>query len=112
VKQLFWIPIGDLKAQYSNEPEKGMLIVDPVEVAGTSVGAKYRAAARARSRADFIAKLGIVEEECDETVYWMEVIVALRLLKRTRLAELLAEGNELTAIVVSSINTARRRPRH
>jgi four helix bundle protein len=77
--------------------------------AGTSVGANYRAAARARSRADFIAKLGIVEEECDESQYWMEVIIALRLLKPARLAKLLVEADELLAIVVSSINTARRR---
>src|SRR5207237_393566 len=56
--------------------------------AGTSVGANYRAAVRARSHADFIAKLGIVEEECDETAYWMEVIAALKLLKKTRLERL------------------------
>ena len=56
--------------------------------AGTSVGANYRAAARARSRADFVAKLGIVEEECDEASYWMEVIEALKLPKPRRLANL------------------------
>jgi len=76
--------------------------------AGTSVGANYRAAARARSRADFVAKLGIVEEECDETIYWMEMVVELKLLKAARLAKLLAEANELLAIVVASIKTARR----
>jgi four helix bundle protein len=76
--------------------------------AGTSVGANYRAAARARSRADFIAKLGIVEEECDEASYWMEVIVALKLLKKARLESLRREADELLAIVVSSIKTARR----
>lgn len=79
--------------------------------AGTSVGANYRAAARARSRADFVAKLGIVEEECDETLFWMELLVALKLIKRSRLTNLLHEGNELLAIVVSSIKTARRQPR-
>jgi four helix bundle protein len=76
--------------------------------AGTSVGANYRAAARARSLADFIAKLGIVEEECDEASYWMELIVALKLLKKTRLETLQREANELLAIVVASIKTARR----
>ena len=76
--------------------------------AGTSVGANYRAAARARSRADFIAKLGIVEEECDEASYSIEVIVALKLLKKTRLESLRREADELLAIVVSSIKTARR----
>ena len=76
--------------------------------AGTSVGANYRAAARARSRADFVAKLGIVEEECDESSYWMEMIIALKVLKRSRLTSLLTEANELLAIVVASIKTARR----
>jgi len=76
--------------------------------AGTSVGANYRAAARARSRADFIAKLGVVEEECDESAYWMEMILARKLLKPKMLSKLLAEANELLAIAVASIKTARR----
>ena len=76
--------------------------------AGTSVGANYRAAARARSRADFVAKLGIVEEECDESAYWMEVILALKLLKAARLESLQAEASELLAIIVASIKTPRR----
>ena len=79
--------------------------------AGTSVGANYRAAARARSRPDFIAKLGIVEEECDESLFWMEILLALRLVKPSRMAKLLEEANELTAIVVSSIKPPRRRSR-
>src|SRR5437588_2686992 len=58
---------------------------------GTSVGTNYRAAARARSRADFVAKLGIVEEECDETLFWMEFLVALKLVKQGMMANLLAE---------------------
>ncbi len=76
--------------------------------AGTLVGANYRAATRARSRADFVAKLGIVEEECDETAYWMEMIVDRKLLKTGRLNDLLAEANEILAITVASIQTARR----
>jgi four helix bundle protein len=79
--------------------------------AGTSVGANYRAAARAKSRADFVAKLGIVEEECDEAAYWMEVIMALKLLKPSRLAKLHVETGELLATIVASIETARRAPR-
>jgi four helix bundle protein len=79
--------------------------------AGTSVGANYRAAARARSEADFISKLGVVEEECDESAYWMEVIIARKLLRRAQLKGLLAEANELLAIIVASIKTARRRHR-
>jgi four helix bundle protein len=75
--------------------------------AGTSVGANYRAVARA----DFAAKLGIVEEESDEAAYWMEVIIALKLLRPSRLAKLHAEAGELLAIIVASIKTARRAPR-
>jgi four helix bundle protein len=75
--------------------------------AGTSVGANYRAAARARSRADFVAKLGVVEEECDESAYWMEMIVERKLLKPRRLNDLREEANELLAITVASIKTAR-----
>ncbi len=78
--------------------------------AGTSVVANYRAAARAKSRADFVAKLGIVEGECDEAAYWMEVIIALKLLRPSRLAKLHAEAGELLAIIVASIKTARRAP--
>lgn len=76
--------------------------------AGTSVGANYRAAARARSQADFVSKLGVVEEECDESAYWMEMILARKLLKRAQLNNLQAEANELLAITVASIKTERR----
>jgi four helix bundle protein len=75
--------------------------------AGTSVGANCRAA-RARSRADFISKLGVVEEECDESAYWMEMILARKLLKRAKLNNLHVEANELLAITVASIKTVRR----
>lgn len=75
--------------------------------AGTSVGANYRAAKRARSLAEFVAKLGIVEEECDEAAYWIELLVALGLLNGDRVTDLRAEADELVAIVVSSIKTAR-----
>jgi four helix bundle protein len=76
---------------------------------GTSVGANYRAAARARSTADFIAKMGIVEEEADESLYWMELLVESGLIDAERLAPLMAETNEIVAIIVASINTARHR---
>src|SRR5438309_1270802 len=74
---------------------------------GTSVGANYRAACRARSRADFAAKMGIVEEEADEIVYWIELLIDCGLVKQNRVSELLSETNEIIAIVVSSIRTAR-----
>jgi len=76
---------------------------------GTSVGANYRAAARAKSSADFISKMGTVEEECDESLYWMELIIEDGLVGGERLADLMAEGDEILAMTVSSIRTARGR---
>lgn len=73
----------------------------------TSVASNYRAACRARSNADFIAKLGIVEEECDESVFWIEMLVDYGIVKLSRAEALIDEGGQLTAIFVSSINTAR-----
>ena len=75
---------------------------------GTSVGANYRAACRARSRAEFISKMGIVEEETDESIYWMEILQESDLVNADQLKELQREGNELLSIIVSSINTAKR----
>ena len=74
---------------------------------GTSVGANYRASCRARSQADFVAKMGIVEEEADESIYWMELLVDAGVVNSNAVAELLDEANQITAIVVSSIRTAR-----
>jgi four helix bundle protein len=73
----------------------------------TSVGANYRAARRARSTADFIAKLKIVEEEADETVYWLELHSESGLMTENKLEALLAEGNALVAIIIASIRTTR-----
>ena len=74
----------------------------------TSVGANYRAACRAKSTADMIAKLGIVLEEADETLYWLEMIVEADLFPAPRLADLMREANELVAMTVASIKTLRR----
>src|SRR5271154_1376272 len=74
---------------------------------GTSVGANYRAVCRAKSNLDFINKLRIVEEECDESLFWMELLVDNNLVKTGRLNQLMKEANELLAIVVSSAKTAR-----
>jgi four helix bundle protein len=76
---------------------------------GTSVGANYRAACRARSRADFISKMGIVEEECDESIYWMELLVDGGQIRPLRLANLMKEAGELLAMVVVSCKTAKSR---
>lgn len=75
---------------------------------GTSVGANYRAACRAKSRADFISKMGTVEEEADESLYWLEMLMEAGIVKPERITALQSEGNEILAVVVSSINTARR----
>jgi four helix bundle protein len=74
---------------------------------GTSVGANYRAVCRAKSTADFLNKLRIVEEECDESLFWMELLVENNLVKARRLTSLMQEGNEILAIVVASAKTTR-----
>lgn len=76
---------------------------------GTSVGANYRAACRAKSRADFISKMGNVEEEADETLYWLELLVEAGKVKTSRVSDLIREGNEILAMVCASLNTARSR---
>ncbi|MBC8373903.1 MAG: four helix bundle protein [Planctomycetes bacterium] len=73
----------------------------------TSVGANYRAACRARSTADFIAKLKIVEEEADESLYWIEMLTESGLVRCDVVADLHREAEELLAIVVASIKTSR-----
>jgi four helix bundle protein len=74
---------------------------------GTSVGANYRSACRAKSRADFIAKMAIVEEEADEVSYWLELLVEIGLIKEATASFYIKEANEIVAIAVSSIKTAR-----
>jgi len=75
---------------------------------GTSVGANYRAVCRAKSDADFINKLKIIEEECDESLFWMELLIESGLVSTGRLAPLMQEGNELLSIVVAALKTIRR----
>jgi TIGR02436 family protein len=74
---------------------------------GTSVGANYRAVCRAKSHSDFINKLRIVEEECDESLFWMELLAENGLVKLSRLSALMKEADEILAIIVSSAKTAR-----
>ncbi len=76
--------------------------------AGTSVAANYWSARRARSRRDFVAKMGIVEEEADECLFWLGLLVEARLVTRERIADLHEEAEQLLAITVASIRTARR----
>jgi four helix bundle protein len=73
----------------------------------TSVAANYRAACRARSHAEFVAKIGVVVEEIDETVFWLEFLVDVGLVSSKRMSDLLRESNEVLAIVAASHHTAR-----
>jgi four helix bundle protein len=74
---------------------------------GTSVGANYRSACRARSRPDFISKVGIAIEEADESLYWMEILIQAGIMGKNTLVPLMQEGNELIAILTASVKTAR-----
>ena len=76
---------------------------------GTSVGANYRAACRGRSKAEFVAKLGTVEEEADESAFWMEMIIEGGLLNQKQVESLLIEANELTRIMARSRISAARK---
>ena len=85
---------------------EGRAIANQLIRCGTSVAANYRAACRARSRNEFIAKMGVVLEEADETQLWLELIIESKLLPVTRVEPLLAESNELVAIFVASRKSA------
>jgi four helix bundle protein len=87
---------------------EGRLIGNQLFKSGTSVAANYRAACRGRSRADFIAKLGIVEEEADETLFWLEIIDEMEIGDTGVVPSLMEECDEIIAIMVSSIKTARQ----
>ena len=74
---------------------------------GTSVAANYRAVCRYRSRAEFVAKVGVVVEEADETVLWLELIIDTEIVQASRMRKLLTEANELLAIFAASQRTAK-----
>jgi four helix bundle protein len=76
---------------------------------GTSVGAHYREACRARSRAEFISKMEVGLQELDESTYWFELLVESGIVPEKKMSALCAEGGELTAIFASSVNTAKKR---
>ena len=76
--------------------------------AGTSVAANYRAVCRSRSKAEFISKIGVVVEEADESVFWLELLVDTGIIAQERMKELLRESNELLAIFSASQSTAKR----
>ena len=89
--------------------DEARIIGKQVLRSGTSVAANYRAACRARSKAEFTAKLGVVVEEIDETVFWMELLVETEIVPTAKLNQLISEANELLAIFAASRSTARRR---
>ena len=86
----------------------GRALASQIVRSGTSVAANYRAACRARSTSDFIAKMGIVEEETDETLFWLELLEESDLASAANLISVKKEADELIAITVASIKTARR----
>lgn len=86
---------------------EGRILGDQVFRSGTSVGANYREAYRARSKAEFISKLGDAQKELEETIYWMELLAESGTVKFPKLRLLFAEADELMAIFSSSINTVR-----
>jgi four helix bundle protein len=85
----------------------GQVIANQILRSGTSVSANYRAACRARSKADFISKITIVEEESDETQFWLEIIIESGLISESKVKDLYNEASELTAIFTSSGKTAK-----
>jgi four helix bundle protein len=85
----------------------GNAVANQLVRSGSSVGANFRALCRAKSRADFIHKTSVVEEEADETGFWLEITIDGELLPATRVQPLLAEADALTAIMVASRRTAR-----
>ena len=86
----------------------GRTIGNQIIRSGTSVAANYRAACRGRSKAEFIAKLGIVEEEADESCLWLELIIESGLMEEKMITSLLKEANELTAIFAKSRISAKQ----
>ena len=101
----FALDIIRLVAELPKSTE-GRIVAGQLVRCATSVGANYRAACRAKSKADFISKLGIVEEEADESCYWLEIITEGELLPEGTVRDLLNEANEITAIIVASRKTA------
>ena len=89
-----------------NKPS-GRAIANQLVRCGTSVGSNYRAACRSRSRAEFVAKLGTVEEEADESAFWMELVSASGLKSAKLVEPLRTEAEAITRMMVASIRTAR-----
>lgn len=85
----------------------GKVISNQLIRSATSVGANYRAACRSRSKQEFISKIKIVEEEADESLYWLELIQERKFFKEEKINQIIKEADELTAIFTSTVKTAR-----
>jgi len=94
---IFDLPKNDLNRNYSNQLIR----------CSSSVGANYRAVRRAKSKADFINKLKIVEEELDESIFFLELLFEFNIDKRIHITRIMQEGEELLRIIVASINTSK-----
>ena len=101
----FSLRVVRLSEHMPNKPA-ARVITNQLLRSATSVGANYRAACRARSNADFVSKLGVVLEEADESVYWLELLIESEIIPKDKLLSLLREGEELVAIFVASRLTA------
>jgi four helix bundle protein len=106
----FTLRVMRLISALPNTPQ-GWTISKQLMDSASSVGANYRAVCRAKSDKDFVAKLGIVVEEADESAYWLELVVESEMLKEELVQPLLVEANEITAIMTASLVTVRKRLR-
>ena len=102
----FALRIIKLTRAIPKNDDTARVIAKQIVRSGTSVAANYRASCRARSQAEFIAKIGTVEEEADESALWLELLAESGIMPARRLSALLLEANELTAIMASSRKTA------
>jgi four helix bundle protein len=104
----FAIRIVRLFRSLPNSPD-AQIIGKQILRSGTAVGANYRSACRARSRQEFAARIGIVLEEADETVFWLELLEETGVIKHDRMTDLLGEARQLTAIFTTAQRTAREK---
>jgi len=102
----FALRIIKLTRTIPKSDDAGRIIAKQIIRSGTSVAANYRATCRARSKAEFVAKIGTVEEEADESALWLELLVESGTVPERKLSALLQEANDLTAIMASSRKTA------
>ena len=102
----FALRIIKLTKAIPKNDDAARVIAKQIVRSGTSVAANYRASCRARSPAEFIAKIGIVEEESDETALWLELLIESGIMAASKLTALLDEANALTAIMAASRKTA------